>query len=123
MRILITGSRNWADEKVIEEAISTYTLGRLIKKVVVVHGDCPTGADAMADKIAKQMGFRVEVYPADWNKHGRAAGPIRNQQMVDLGADICLAFVNPESRGTKHCMQRAKAGGIEVKEYHSNAGI
>lgn len=88
---------------------------------VLVHG-AATGADTMAGKIAKELGWQVEEYPADWNKHGKAAGPIRNQQMVDLGADICLAFPLGESRGTRHCMKAAERAGIKVVN-HGDSSI
>ena len=57
----------------------------------------------------------METHPADWSTHGRAAGPIRNQQMVDRGADICLAFPTSSSIGTWDCVRRAKAAGIPVE--------
>lgn len=117
MRILITGSRDWTDEKAIAHAIAINTIGKSRWRTTIVHGDCPTGADAIADKLAKEEGLNVESYPADWNKHGKAAGPIRNQQMVDLGADVCLAFPKGQSRGTRQCMRAAEKAGIRVINY------
>lgn len=117
MRILITGSRDWTDHVAIQKAITTHTLGQSKWRTTIVHGACPTGADLLAAEFALNEGFRVESYSADWSTHGRAAGPIRNQQMVDLGADICLAFPLGESRGTRHCMQAAEKAGIEVINY------
>jgi hypothetical protein len=117
MRILITGSRNWPDDGTVEQAILDVKNWFYFdwEDVVIVHGDCPTGADAIADEFATEYDIKVERHPADWKKHGRAAGPIRNQEMVDLGADICLAFPLPDSRGTIHCMKAAKKAGIPVK--------
>lgn len=111
MRILVTGSRNWDDLEKMIEAIAPYDdcQGRH----VLIHG-AARGADTMAANIASSLGWDVESYPADWDKHGRSAGPIRNQQMVDLGADICLAFPLGESRGTRHCMKIAEKAGIKV---------
>lgn len=60
-------------------------------------------------------GLPVEAHPADWRSCGRAAGLIRNQRMVDLGADLCLAFPLGESRGTWDCVARARKAGIEVR--------
>lgn len=54
-----------------------------------------------------------EVHDADWNEYGRAAGPIRNQEMVDAGADVCLAFPTG-GPGTRDCMRRARDAGIRV---------
>ena len=121
MRILITGSRNWGNPHAVEDAI----LGALYsaevspydEDVVIVHGDCLTGADVAADLIARRWAFEIEAWPADWTSHGKAAGPIRNQQMVNAGADLCLAFPLGESRGTRDCMRRADAAGIPVLNY------
>lgn len=115
-RVLITGSRDWGDEDVIKRALELATFGKSRRRTVIIHG-AAKGADRLAGAIAEGMGLHVEAYPADWDTHGRAAGPIRNQQMVDLGADICLAFPLGESRGTRHCMQAAEKAGIEVINY------
>ena len=111
MRILITGSRNWNDVETMIEVLSPYNMTRDVK--TLVHGGA-AGADIIAGEIAAEFGWYVEEYPADWTKHGKAAGPIRNQKMVDLGADVCLAFPLGESRGTRHCMKAAEKAGIKV---------
>lgn len=111
-RILITGSRHWDNHGAIRRALAD-----LPGDATIVHGGCPTGADAYADKIARMFGLAVEVHPADWGTHGRAAGPIRNQHMVDLGADLCLAFPDTYSRGTWDCVRRARAAGIPTRVY------
>jgi len=127
MRILVTGSRVWPDSKEVQARIVQVIVNQPYgTHVVVVHGDCPTGADRAAreflDDIEKQNLDYIsqETHPADWNKHGKAAGPLRNQEMVDLGADVCLAFPLGESRGTRDCMRRAEAAGIPVINYGEN---
>lgn len=117
VRILVTGSRNWTAKRVVWEALNYYS-DFLMKMhvgshVVVVHGDCPTGADAIAQDWCDFYDNPVERHPADW-KHGKAAGPRRNGEMVDLGADICLAFPLPDSRGTVDCMRKANEAGIPI---------
>ena len=112
MRVLVTGSRDWTDEEAIEVALAP--LGTGGEPVTIVHGACPTGADAIAHKIALRYGYEVEPHPADWTTHGRAAGPIRNQEMVDLGADLCLAFPLSTSRGTWDCVRRAIEADITL---------
>lgn len=115
MRILITGSRRWTDRYRIETALRSATAGRNSHEVTVVHGECPYGgADIIAAAIADRIGYVVEPHPASWKVHGKAAGPIRNQEMVDLGADVCLAFPHADSRGTWDCVKRADAAGIPV---------
>ena len=107
-RVLITGSRDWTDEGLIWNVLSPYL------PAVLVHGACPTGADEIASTLWVANGGTEEPHPADWSL-GKKAGPLRNQEMVDLGADICLAFPLLESRGTRDCMRRATAAGIPVR--------
>lgn len=113
MRILITGSRSWSDKHVIAKALHDATYRVSPRDVVVVHGGA-RGADALAGAVAHEWEFDVEVHPADWDRHGKSAGPRRNDAMVSLGADICLAFPLGESRGTRHCMAAAEKAGIPV---------
>lgn len=110
MRVLIAGSRHWSNRFAIVSALSQFN----DRGMVLVSGACPSGADRIAEDVAEHLGWKVERHPAEWGIHGRAAGPIRNQQMVDLGADICLAFPLPGSRGTLDCMQRAYEAHIPV---------
>lgn len=113
MRILVTGSRTLPSETRVCETLDAYTRNHP-DPVVVVHGDCPTGTDQFAKHWASSTGAQQEPYPAQWTQHGRAAGPLRNQHMVDCGADLCLAFPTPDSRGTWDCIRRARAAGIPV---------
>jgi hypothetical protein len=113
MRVLVTGSRDWSDEAAVCTTLTE--LLRLADRITVVHGACPTGADAIAHRWASDTpGATPEPHPADWSI-GKKAGPLRNQAMVDLGADVCLAFPVGESRGTRDCMRRAEAAGIPVQ--------
>lgn len=127
-RVLVTGSRDWQDYSAVFNAIEiaideARAAGRT--DVVVVHGQCPTGADWCAgeyceDQCAWWEGVGIalseEPHPADWSI-GKKAGPLRNQAMVDLGADVCLAFPLAGSRGTRHCMSAAEKAGIPVKVF------
>jgi len=79
---------------------------------VLVSGACPTGADAMAEAIWRKQGYAVEKHPANWEAHGKRAGFLRNQEMVDLGADVCFGFIRNGSRGASHTVARARAAGI-----------
>lgn len=125
-RVLVTGSRDWSDQQAVARELVRYATGNW----VLVHGACPTGADKIADDWATYHGITVEPHPADWRQFGKVAGYKRNQEMVDLGADVCLAFMRPctkptcrmpkphWSHGTVHCAKRARAAGIEVREIH-----
>ena len=123
-RILVTGSRNWTNRNIIKMALkyAWEDLG-LDPKTTLVSGACPTGADRIAEEEWESLGLPIERHPAGWSQHGRAAGPIRNQEMVDLGADVCLAFAMPDSRGTHDCIRRASDKGIPTQLfYDANEG-
>lgn len=133
MRVLVTGSRNWSDRETIRRALAEiadmYPHNWDDNGIVLVHGGCnlrrgghpttpePRGADAIAHVLWRSWGLHSEMHKAEWAVHGRAAGPIRNKLMVDLGADICLAFILDESPGATDCARRAREAGIPVHEY------
>ncbi len=126
MRILITGSRELTDKYLVYDAIAQAVLEHQISNskpweqpVTVIHG-AAKGADSLAGRWADILeGFEEERHPADWDKHGKKAGPIRNQEMVDLGADVCLAFFKQGAgnRGTSDCVSRAEKAGIPTRMY------
>lgn len=109
IRLLITGSRTWTDAKRIENAI--YNLWQYDKDITIVHGDCPSGADHIADLIAINQSLEVERYPADWT-YGKRAGFVRNKQMVDTDPDQCYAFIKDDSKGATMCAKLASERGI-----------
>jgi len=113
-RILVTGSRNWTDDQIIKQQLKNIWLSFRNSSDVLVVGDCPTGVDKIARDCWEFQGLPVEVHKADWNKHGKAAGPIRNQEMVDSGIDLGAAFILGESRGTRDCLHRPKRPGIPM---------
>jgi hypothetical protein len=83
---------------------------------VVITGGCPTSADNIAIDWAVVHWVKFETYPADWDQHGRAAGPIRNQEMIDAGKpDTALGF--PGGRGTADMRRRVLVAGIRLVEY------
>lgn len=123
-RVLITGWRAWPVEhknfiwreldglwpRVGPDAADYIPPGRII----IVHGKCPYGGvDLWAEEWAKDRQQHWEQHPADFDKHGKAGGPIRNSEMVALGADLCIGFPGPKSRGTWDCLQKATDAGIE----------
>jgi len=126
--VLVTGSRDWRGKAVVWEALSDVAAHSSdpLDEMVVVHGNCPTGADAIADLWAVDHDLDPERHPANWLLHGRAAGLRRNTQMVRAGADICLAFSGPcrkdtcpvlrlhGSHGTQDAIDKARRAGIPV---------
>lgn len=113
MKVLCCGDREWRDWRAILRELVQLGSG-----TVVVEGEC-RGADVMCCSVARRLGYEVLPYPATWNKFGRAAGPLRNQQMLDENPDIelVLAFHADltKSRGTANMVRKAREKGLEVK--------
>ncbi|WP_372663650.1 DUF2493 domain-containing protein [Amycolatopsis kentuckyensis] len=109
-RVLLTGSRAWTDWRVIGEKLDYLDLK--YPDLMIVHGACPRGADDIADRYARAHGIRTERHPANWRKHGRRAGHVRNAHMVALGAELCIAFIRDASPGASGCAAMAEHSGI-----------
>jgi hypothetical protein len=111
MRVLICGDRHWDDCETISNYIKTLPPG-----TVIIEGEA-AGADTIARIVAESFGLDVIKEPAQWAIYGRAAGPIRNQKMLDEHKPDCVvAFHNniSESRGTKDMVERARKAGVPV---------
>jgi hypothetical protein len=116
-RIIVCGSRTFTDRKCIVAWLRQMTVReRRVGPITIVHGACPTGADAIVDEEAPKYGFAVEQRPADWSL-GRKAGPLRNREMRDAGADECIAFWDGKSRGTLGMVNLARDHGIRTAVY------
>jgi len=111
MRVLVTGGRNYDDLGAVWSQLDAFhALQGPIS--VVIHGGA-RGADLLAEKWAIANGVRHIAYKADWETHGRAAGPIRNRRMVeDAKPDLVIAF--PGGSGTADCVHWAHEAGVTV---------
>jgi hypothetical protein len=101
----------------VEQAFLRQTLSNINDKAIIevlIEGDAK-GADKLAGRWAEDNGVPRLTFPADWDTHGKAAGSIRNQQMLDEGKPtLVIAF--PGGRGTKDMVRRAKKAGLPVYE-------
>lgn len=123
-RVLVTGSRDWEDRRTIDDTLTALAAANTFhnRTTVIVHGACPTGPDAMADDWARWHAQRsplveFERHRANWQLNGKRAGFIRNANMVNLGADVCLAFIKDGSRGASHTAALAEQAGIPVRRW------
>lgn len=106
MRVLVCGGRNYDNYDIVSETLSKFTVD------AVITGGC-SGADALAERWARENNVAVLLFPAQWDEHGRAAGPIRNQQMLDEGKpDLVLAFRG--GKGTADMVRRAAKANIRI---------
>ncbi|MDO8596613.1 MAG: SLOG family protein [Sulfuricaulis sp.] len=119
---LICGGRKFADQAMFDDVMHQL-IGMWGCPAKVVHGDAP-GADKMAGTWGKKFSIEVVPVPADWDKHGNAAGPIRNEDMlIKHKPKRVIAF--PGRNGTADMVQRAKnrRGEIDVIEIKSDAPV
>ena len=111
-RVLVCGGRAYADHAHL--AVSLEALHAARPFILLIHGAAP-GADSLAGQWAEEQGIPVRAFPAAWNLHGKAAGPLRNQEMLDEGRpDLVAAF--PGGRGTADMVARATLAGVPVLE-------
>lgn len=122
LRVLVTGWQSWPQlfAFVVGERLDAVRAQFPEPVLVVVQGECPYGGvDRWAKEWAVNVGVEgrveVECFPADWKRLGKRAGVVRNSRMVAEGADLCLAFPGPGSKGTWDCARRAVDAGIPVR--------
>lgn len=104
-KMLITGSRTLEPTAEFINELRIM-IGKIDGAYEVVSGGAK-GVDASAEEFAKFMGWKLTVFPADWNKHGKAAGPIRNKQMAEY-SDFLLLIWDGQSRGSSNMKEEMK---------------
>ena len=115
MKLIIAGGRNFTNYQKLTETCDTILRDQT--NIEIVSGTSK-GADQLGEKYAKQKGYKLTKFPADWNKFGKAAGPIRNQQMANY-ANALIAFWDGKSKGTKNMIVRARSSKLisEIYKY------
>jgi hypothetical protein len=114
VRVLIFGNLDWYDFAAVH-----WKLRELLREdpeLVVVEGGA-RGADTAGLVAATDLGVPVDPYHAEWSKYGRAAGPVRNQRMVDEGRpDLALVCYQGEpDRGTADMLRRLKKANVPTE--------
>jgi YspA, cpYpsA-related SLOG family len=111
MKVIVCGGRDYSDRAHIFSVLDAIHAQAPI--TILMHGNA-RGADSLADEWAAGKVKTAAFTPA-WEEHGRAAGPLRNQEMLDAGPDLVIAF--PGGRGTADMVKRAKSVGVEVRTF------
>lgn len=131
MKVLVCGGRDYDNHDAFQRAMLEHVGKRsqyyaeddnwLPSDIHIIAGGAG-GADTMAIDWAVVNWCGFTEYPADWKTHGKAAGPIRNQQMLDEGRpDLVVAF--PGGRGTADMVARARKAGVEVIEVAAHSSV
>lgn len=108
LKVIVAGSRTITNYKKIRELIDSLDLD--ISEVVSGHAN---GVDKLGERYANEKGIDLKIFPADWDKYGKKAGWIRNEEMGDY-ADYLIAFWDGRSRGTQHMISYASSKNIPV---------
>jgi hypothetical protein len=114
VRIAIIGSRGWPFPETVRAVVRR--LAEKDSSIVIVSGGA-RGVDSVAERAAKAAGLEVVVYEADWDRHGRAAGMLRNTTIVE-DADKVLVFWDGSSRGTADTVRKARVAGKPVTVFN-----
>lgn len=108
MKVLVCGSRNFNDAELMEDVLKQWDIREIIE------GEA-RGADSLAREYAERHGLVCHKFPALWDQHGKAAGPIRNAQMLREGnPELVVAFRGVNSRGTQNMINQAEKAGVPV---------
>lgn len=111
-RVIVAGGRDFSNYELLESKLNRI-LQNITDEIVIVCG-MARGADTLGERYAKANGIRVEYYPADWNKYGKSAGYIRNEQMAK-NADALIAFWDGKSKGTKNMIDIAEKYRLKIR--------
>lgn len=112
-KVIIAGCRDFNDYAILKDKCEFYLQNKMRTHNVIVVSGHASGADSLGEKFAQEHNLQCELHPADWERHGKAAGPIRNKEMADV-SDALIAFWDGNSRGTKSMIDLAQRKGLQV---------
>jgi len=114
MNILIAGSRNFNDYNFLKEEVNNILINKY-DNITIISG-CAKGVDKFGEKFAAEYNINVLKFPAQWDLHGKKAGYLRNEEMVNFlnkENDFAIFFWDGESKGTTHTINLCKKKGIK----------
>lgn len=113
MRLIIFGSRDFKDYKLLKEKVDDFIpkhLTEFDEEVIIISGKA-RGGDNLGEVYAKERCYRVEDFPANWGKYGNAAGMKRNKEMAKVGTHA-IGFWDGRSPGTRDMIEKCKIHGL-----------
>lgn len=113
-RVIIAGTRTFNNYEKLKLDCNKLLSEKILnnEEIIIISG-CANGADKLGEKYAKENGFKINKYPADWNL-GKQAGYLRNVEMAD-NADALIAFWDSKSKGTQHMIAIAKNRNLLIR--------
>lgn len=113
-KVIIAGSRSFADYEKLKSVCDSILPNQYSEPRISILSGTSSGSDSLGERYANERGYALNRYPADWKQYGKAAGPIRNRQMVE-DADAAIVFWDGKSKGTKNLIEQANKRGLIVK--------
>lgn len=113
-RIIIAGGRDFNDYRLLKYEVKKFILESCETPDIEIVSGKARGADSLGEAFAMEYWFPIEEFPADWDKHGKSAGHIRNEEMAKY-ATHCICFWDGSSRGTKNMIENAQKHGLILK--------
>ena len=110
-RVIIAGTRYFNNYALLCE-YADYKLSEVRQPIEIVSGHA-RGADTLGERYAKERGYKLTIFPAEWEKYGKSAGPRRNKEMAEY-ANALIAMWDGKSIGTKNMIDIAKEKGLKV---------
>ena len=114
IKVIIAGTRDFNDYAFLKKNLDYFLQGinPNNEEIEIVSGNA-RGADKLGERYAKEHNLPVKLFPANWDKYGKRAGYLRNQEMANY-ADVLIAFWDEKSKGTKHMIDIAKKQDLTV---------
>ena len=110
-KVIIAGTRTLENYEIVK-TYADFKLSEIREPIEIVSGRA-RGADSLGERYAKEKGYALKLFPADWKQYGKKAGVIRNAAMAEY-ADALLAYWDGQSRGTKNMIDEARERGLKV---------
>lgn len=111
MKILVCGGRDFSNRDLVDDNLALFINEDYLSLPMIIQGGA-NGADYEAKEWAERWNLECVEFPAEWDKNGKAAGFIRNQQMINEKPDYVVAFWDGKSKGTQDTINRAKKAKI-----------
>lgn len=112
-RVIIAGTRTFSNYPLLADYADKKLAAVKERDSIEIVSGGASGADALGERYARERGYSLKIFPAEWKQYGRKAGPIRNRQMAEY-ADALLAYWDGKSRGTAGMIELAKEYGLKI---------
>lgn len=112
MKLIVAGSRGFSDYDLLCDRLDYY-LRDVSEPVEIVSGTA-AGADRLGERYARERGYGLKLFPADWERYGKSAGYMRNIEMAKYGTH-CVCFWDGVSPGTKLMVQACRDYGVKIR--------